>query len=273
LTPLSDGRPKNYRRHLREFDNFCMAYLILSTDGHEWDRRELRGPVVIGRSPDCDISVHDILLSRRHCRFTPMDDGWLVIDLASRNGTLLGEQVIEQSKLNHGDVIQVGKTKVSFRTDVFVPMSRRADRPELPPMIARDELLAGTVAGMTVPDPMAIPAPQSMHRPSPKPRPMDPVSFESDNLYSMLEQIASSSWDSIYATNSQPIRMNRQLPQPIVGGNRLPRHKLPMASLSLQVIPVPASAPKRERYGLARRTWRRLSQIISRIKPAMASPV
>jgi predicted component of type VI protein secretion system len=75
-----------------------MAYLILAIQGQEWDRREITGPVVLGRSADCDISIHDILLSRRHCRFTPMGGNWLVIDLASRNGTAVGEQRVGRAK-------------------------------------------------------------------------------------------------------------------------------------------------------------------------------
>ena len=42
-----------------------MAYLIFSTfKGRELARKTLRVPLVVGRSPECDICVHDILLSR-----------------------------------------------------------------------------------------------------------------------------------------------------------------------------------------------------------------
>jgi predicted component of type VI protein secretion system len=250
-----------------------MAYLILSTDGHEWDRRELRGPLVLGRSPDCDISVHDILLSRWHCRITPSNQGWLLIDLASRNGTHLRERAVEQCQLKHGDVIRVGKTKITFRADAFMPRAKPSTRPAVPPSIARDERLTGTVDGIVVPPPPsaadddAAPVRSSMHRPSPRPRPLDPVSFTSDNLYSMLEQIASSSWDSIYATNSQPLRRNRILPQPIVGetSRPIPRMKSPVISLSLQasvLIEKPARTPRR--FG---RTLQRLTHMLRRVKP------
>jgi predicted component of type VI protein secretion system len=248
---------QNYCPSFNVFDNSPMAYLILSTDGREWDRRELNDPIVMGRSPDCDISVHDILLSRRHCRFTPTGGGWLLIDLASRNGTTLGDKTVEQSKLKHGDVIRVGKTKITFRTDAFVPSTNKGARPALPPSIDRDERLTGTVFGMQVATPVNNVRP-SMHRPTPKPRPMDPVSFESDNLYSMLEQIASSSWDSIYAVNAQPLRRNRTLPQPMVAGSsRAPvRQKLPPVSLSLQAMPVAHSRSPRKPAGLLHWTRR-----------------
>jgi pSer/pThr/pTyr-binding forkhead associated (FHA) protein len=81
-----------------------MAYLIVSQAGHELKRIELcKSPVVIGRSPECDLALHDILLSRRHCRLTPTTDGWLLIDLASRNGTRVGDRKIEQRFLKDAD--------------------------------------------------------------------------------------------------------------------------------------------------------------------------
>jgi pSer/pThr/pTyr-binding forkhead associated (FHA) protein len=237
-----------------------MAYLILSTDGHEWDRRELKGPIVLGRSPDCDISVHDILLSRRHCRITPTGGGWLLIDLASRNGTTLGDKTVEQSKLKHGDVIRVGKTKITFRTDAFVPGTAKGPRPALPPDIDRDERMTGTVFGMQV-TPAVNDVRPSMHRPTPKPRPMDPVSFESDNLYSMLEQIASSSWDSIYAVNAQPLRRTRTPPSPMPAGTVRLRPSRPQMSMDLQASAadrqpkISASPPRNRRRFAAISRW------------------
>src|SRR5438552_3291977 len=45
-----------------------MAYLIFIANEAEIDRRELTNePVTIGRAPDCDVSIHDIVLSRPPC--------------------------------------------------------------------------------------------------------------------------------------------------------------------------------------------------------------
>src|SRR5688500_5295158 len=49
-----------------------MAYLIFtSRQGKEIGRRPLDGPMVIGRSPECDVALDDAQLSRRHCRLMP----------------------------------------------------------------------------------------------------------------------------------------------------------------------------------------------------------
>jgi predicted component of type VI protein secretion system len=218
-----------------------MAYLIFSTEGQEWDRREMTGPMVLGRSADCEVSIHDILLSRRHCRFTQVDGDWLVIDLASRNGTIVGDHRIDEKKLKTGDVIRVGKTKITFRNEPFVPARHRPTRPPVPPAISRvDDTMAGTVFDLEFePEDEPIQKPRMPMRPVPKPRPKDPESFATDDLYSMLEQIASSSWDSIYAINAQPLRRSRLIPQPIIAGQAKPRPERPRVSLALQAVAEP----------------------------------
>jgi len=51
---------------------------------------ELRhGATVIGRGEDCDLSVEDPLVSRRHARLLVNEDGITLEDLGSRNGVFL----------------------------------------------------------------------------------------------------------------------------------------------------------------------------------------
>ena len=49
-------------------------------------------PVVIGRIPGCDMVLNNTRVSKRHCRIERMGNAILVTDLASTNGTYLGEQ-------------------------------------------------------------------------------------------------------------------------------------------------------------------------------------
>jgi hypothetical protein len=103
-----------------------MAYLIFTANGEEFDRRELEGPVVLGRAPDCDISVPDIMLSRHHCRLEPAvhDDceGWRIIDLHSKNGVhLRGRPIKTSHDLHDGDELRLGRTRITFKAGAFVP--------------------------------------------------------------------------------------------------------------------------------------------------------
>ena len=97
-----------------------MPWIIIYANGEELDRRDLVAPVVIGRSPECDIPVRDILLSRTHCRIErSADGGWKVTDLDSKNGTRLGWQGIKSHALRDGDHLRMGRTRVLFHTGPF----------------------------------------------------------------------------------------------------------------------------------------------------------
>lgn len=67
------------------------------------------GEFVIGRSPDCQLSLDDPLVSRRHAILVVQADAVYVEDLASRNGVLVnGKRVSGPTRLADGDQIQVG---------------------------------------------------------------------------------------------------------------------------------------------------------------------
>jgi predicted component of type VI protein secretion system len=181
-----------------------MAFLTFSRKGVELGRWPLNGPIVIGRADECDISIHDILLSRRHCRIQPTDDGWVVTDLNSKNGTHVGEERIERRLLKDGDVLMLGKTIVRFQRGKFAgtrpgPRATFGKRPVDP-----FEALSGTISGFDAKEVEAYQRENNL--PTPQPMPPEPDAYAREDVYSMLTEIASSSWDSIYATASRPRR-------------------------------------------------------------------
>src|SRR5580704_1281 len=92
-----------------------MAYLTFTTvRGRDLGQRALEGTAVIGRSTECDICVHDILLSRRHCQLEKEGSRWVLIDLMSKNGTFMGAREIGRHELSDGDSIRIGKTVMKF---------------------------------------------------------------------------------------------------------------------------------------------------------------
>jgi len=50
--------------------------------------------VTLGRAPTNRIVLHDERASRFHAEVCAVDDGWVVRDLESRNGTLLAGRVV-----------------------------------------------------------------------------------------------------------------------------------------------------------------------------------
>lgn len=67
-----------------------------------------------GRSPDSDVFLDDVTVSRRHAEIRRQADGWYVHDLGSLNGTYVNRERVEMTKLASGDELQIGRFKLVF---------------------------------------------------------------------------------------------------------------------------------------------------------------
>ena len=74
--------------------------------------------MVIGRTPGVDLLLTDQSVSRRHVELIYGDDGVLMKDCGSGNGTKVNGTKVAEKKLEHGDVIAIGKTKIKFVDEV-----------------------------------------------------------------------------------------------------------------------------------------------------------
>lgn len=66
----------------------------------------------LGRSSNNPIAIPDPLLSREHCRFDTEGDALWVVDLDSANQTLVNGTVVKRQRLQAGDVVTVGDTRM-----------------------------------------------------------------------------------------------------------------------------------------------------------------
>ncbi len=69
---------------------------------------------VAGRSPDADIFLDDVTVSRKHVEFVREGEGFVVRDVGSLNGTYVNRDRIERAVLRTNDEVQIGKFRMTF---------------------------------------------------------------------------------------------------------------------------------------------------------------
>jgi pSer/pThr/pTyr-binding forkhead associated (FHA) protein len=68
----------------------------------------------IGRSPDCEIFLDDVTVSRNHAVLVDEGGRFVVEDQGSLNGTFVNRKRIDRAQLHEGDELQVGKYRLTF---------------------------------------------------------------------------------------------------------------------------------------------------------------
>ncbi len=82
--------------------------------GDEKHQLEGRGPWSVGRSQENDIVINDPNVSRKHARISRADNGFVVEDLGSTNGTLLDGAPIDRERIEGGDELTFGQSRARF---------------------------------------------------------------------------------------------------------------------------------------------------------------
>jgi FHA domain/zinc-ribbon domain len=91
------------------------ALVIRSGGGRSGESFTVEGDRIgIGRSPDAEVFLDDVTVSRNHALMVRRKDGLYIDDLGSLNGTYVNRRRIESHKLDDGDEIQIGKYKLSY---------------------------------------------------------------------------------------------------------------------------------------------------------------
>jgi len=72
------------------------------------------GRTLIGRSPECEVFLDDVTVSRRHAEITRSKEGWVLRDAGSLNGTYVNRTLIDHAVLQGGDEVQIGKYRFTF---------------------------------------------------------------------------------------------------------------------------------------------------------------
>ena len=91
------------------------ALIVRSGGGRTGETFHPQGArTLIGRSPDCEIFLDDVTVSRRHAVLLERDGAFFIEDQGSLNGTFLNRRRIESAELHDGDELQIGKYRLTF---------------------------------------------------------------------------------------------------------------------------------------------------------------
>jgi pSer/pThr/pTyr-binding forkhead associated (FHA) protein len=100
---------------LEEVKSEGATLVIRSGGGRAGEAFNLAGEkLTIGRSPDAEIFLDDVTVSRNHALLVRRRDGLYIDDLGSLNGTYVNRRRIESHRLQNGDELQVGKYKLTY---------------------------------------------------------------------------------------------------------------------------------------------------------------
>jgi FHA domain len=111
VTDTGELKPVDFDRLAAE----GATLVIRSGGGRAGETFSLDGErTAIGRTPESDVFLDDVTVSRNHALLVRRRDGIYIDDLGSLNGTYVNRERIESRKLVDGDELQIGKYKLSY---------------------------------------------------------------------------------------------------------------------------------------------------------------
>jgi pSer/pThr/pTyr-binding forkhead associated (FHA) protein len=100
---------------LEEFGVQGPALVVRAGGGRAGETFTIDGErTVVGRSPDCEIFLDDVTVSRKHATLVRQGDRVTIEDQGSLNGTFVNRRRVESAPLQDGDEIQIGKYRLTF---------------------------------------------------------------------------------------------------------------------------------------------------------------
>ncbi len=107
--------------------------LLIAQEGPlKGQRWSISRTLVLGREPSCDVVIADRQISRYHARLTPTNEGVILEDMGSKNGTHHnGKELAAPIVLQDGDTITISLAQefMFLTSDSTMPLSEGSVKP------------------------------------------------------------------------------------------------------------------------------------------------
>jgi len=124
-------------------------YALRGVSGEAFGRTyAIHGVTSVGRAPECDLRLDEAGMSRMHARLLPTDDGLLLEDIGSTNGSFINGKRVLRGDVRVGD--EIGFDTLRFRR-VAPGQADTHDEPVVDPtMPSRTKLIISAIAAVAV---------------------------------------------------------------------------------------------------------------------------
>jgi pSer/pThr/pTyr-binding forkhead associated (FHA) protein len=113
--PEEGGGDDDSAQALEEFGVQGPALVVRSGGGRAGETFQIESErTIVGRSPDCEIFLDDVTVSRKHATILRRGDRVTIEDQSSLNGTFVNRRRVESAPLADGDELQIGKYRLTF---------------------------------------------------------------------------------------------------------------------------------------------------------------
>ncbi len=100
-------------------------YLGLKRGRYQKSIYPLEGSMTIGRSSENDITLIDWEVSRTHARISFQQSAWVIEDLGSANGIIVGNERVVKKALEPGDTCEIGGSTLRFMDEKSLDESKQ----------------------------------------------------------------------------------------------------------------------------------------------------
>ncbi len=103
--------------YMGDSQRITVSRLVLLSEDAEKSFPLTRDSHSVGRHKNNDIVVNDAKVSSFHARIDRTPDGFVVVDLKSRNGSFVNGRRADNTLLKTGDEIRMGTARMQYRVD------------------------------------------------------------------------------------------------------------------------------------------------------------